>query len=211
MIKAYINNWSKVAVYIGTVFVLLLVMGDWSMTQKFLLGSLAVIHLHFFEEMDFPGGFPYMGVWAELKTKERDATKWNLNKASAAFGNEWFAALVYLLPLWLPSQRWLLAAAGMFSFVELLMHLFFFPIKIKRLYNPGLLSTACGLVPLSIWIIINRFAVMKWLDLALGLTWIVFNYWFGFRSPVYRYLGSLKQYSFTSEEVAKSDRFMKNV
>ena len=67
---------------------------------------------------------------------------------------------------------------------------FFFPFKTKRLYNPRLLSTACGLVPFSIWIIINRFAVMNWLDLALGLTWIVFNYWFGFRSSVYRHFGS---------------------
>lgn len=209
--KSYVNNWSKIAVYLGALAAMILAMGEWNSAQKFLLASLALIHLHFFEEMDFPGGFPYMGVWAELKVKERDARKWDLNKASAAFGNEWFAALVYLLPLIWPTQHWLLAAAGMFSFVELLMHLFFFPIKIKHLYNPGLLSAALGLVPLSIWFFSQHVVSFGWLDWVLGVVWIAFNYWFGFRSPVYKYFGNMKQYSFSPSEVAKADRFMKNV
>ncbi|WP_283205875.1 HXXEE domain-containing protein, partial [Streptococcus agalactiae] len=37
------------------------------------------------------------------------------------------------------------------AFAELAMHLFFFNLSLKKWYNPGLLTTLVGLVPVSVY------------------------------------------------------------
>ncbi|HFR3770816.1 TPA: HXXEE domain-containing protein [Streptococcus suis] len=50
----------------------------------------------------------------------------------------------------LPDVRFLTLAVALFTVAKLLMHGLFFPIALKKVYNPGLLTALIGLVPLSI-------------------------------------------------------------
>lgn len=42
----------------------------------------------------------------------------------------------------------------------------------------------------------------------MAVMWVAINYWVAFRSPIYKKLGALKQYSFTTEEVNRAQYYM---
>ncbi|GHV96883.1 hypothetical protein lacNasYZ03_09770 [Lactobacillus nasalidis] len=208
--KWYLKNWAWVAVYLAAGIFLLAALGNWDFQTKLVLLALALLQLHFFEEMDRPGGFPYMGLWAETGEKSQNPRDWSLNNASAAFGNEYFAVVVYGLALLFPKQAWLLLAVFIFSFVELAMHGIFFTVKIKNWYNPGLV-TACLLSLVSVVFFLNTGLHFNIWDHVLAFAWIAFNYWLAFRSPLYQKLGQLKEYSFPAESMDRSRVIMKKV
>lgn len=126
------------------------------------------IQLHFFEEFGFPGGFPLITMLVELKSVETDTSKWDLNHLSAFFGNQWFAVIVYLLPIFCPNIPFLTLAVMIFAFAELAMHLFFFNLSLKKWYNPGLLTTLVGLVPVSVYYLAHDWKLYSGLDWFLG-------------------------------------------
>ncbi|EPX18488.1 hypothetical protein SAG0210_03485, partial [Streptococcus agalactiae str. Gottschalk 13227] len=55
----------------------------------------------------------------ELKSVETDTSKWDLNHLLAFFGNQWFAVIVYLLPIFCPNIPFLTLAVMIFAFAEL--------------------------------------------------------------------------------------------
>lgn len=182
------------------------------MREKMLLGSAVIIFLHFFEEFGFPGGFAPMGLKVELHITDPDASHWPLNQLNSMVGNWLFAVLVYLLPLFLPDVKFLTLAAALFGFLEVLMHAIVFNAALKKWYNPGLATAVCGLLPISIWYLSTIWGqhLYSGIDIALAIVWIVFNYWLGFRSPLYKKLGAMSdRYAFTPEEVARGDRYIK--
>lgn len=66
-------------------------------------------------------------------------------------------------------------------------------------------------MPLSIWYLVQTVptGLFTWVDLALALVWIVFNYWLVFRSPLYKHLRKKSdRYAFTEEEVMLTRRYM---
>jgi hypothetical protein len=206
-----LKNWYLIAVYIASLFVLILVLGSWNFTQKILLAGMIFIQLHFFEEFAFPGGFPWVGMKVEMKMVDDDPKKWSLNNASAFWGNQWFAAAVYLLPLFLPQVHFLTLAAIIFAFAEFLVHFVFFNLSLKTWYNPGLFTAAFGLVPLSIVYLSKTLGIgiYSWFDLVIALVWAGFNYWMAFRSPIYQTLGRKSEYAFSDEEVNRAAKYMK--
>lgn len=105
----------------------------------------------------------------ELKSVETDTSKWDLNHLSAFFGNQWFAVIVYLLPIFCPNIPFLTLAVMIFAFAELAMHLFFFNLSLKKWYNPGLLTTLVGLVPVSVSV---YYLAHDW-KLYSGLDWFL--------------------------------------
>lgn len=210
--KKFFDTWYCVSVYIAAAFVLALVLGNWDIREKMLLGSSFFIFLHFFEEFGFPGGFPYVGMKVELRITDMDPRHWPLNQANAMFGNFCFAVLVYLLPLFLPDVRFLTLAAAIFAFAEVLMHLVVFNIALKTWYNPGLLTAVFGLLPISLWYFSQVWEqhLYSWGDVGLAIVWIGFNYWLAFRSPIYKKLGKLSdRYAFTEAEVSRGKRYIK--
>lgn len=211
--KWIIRHWYELAVFVAGLVAVVLAVGQWNLLQTTILASLLVIHLHFYEEMGFPGGFPWVGINVELHIDERDSTRWTLNQLSSLWGNEWFAVLVYVLPLFMPQWHWLSLAAVIFAFAELAMHLVYFPLSLKMLYNPGFLTATFGLTPITIAYLVRApmTHLYHWLDWVLAIIWIIFNYWMAFRGPVYQRLGAMKQYSFTVEEVNRAERYMKQV
>lgn len=199
--KKIIQNWYCIAVYIGCLFGLLLCLGDWDLRMKTLLAGTMFIHLHFFEEFGYPGGFPWQGMKVERDAKECKPEEWELNQLSSFFGNEWFALAVYILPMFL-NIKFLTLAVVIFTFAELLMHLVVFNVALKKWYNPGLVSILIGLLPVTIHYFIQTqgMHLYSWTDVVLSIIWIVFNYWVAFLSPVYKKLGAKKEYSFSVEE-----------
>lgn len=204
--KKQIMNWYNWMPYLSLVYAMLLVFFYWSFSTKLLIGSLIVIHLHFFEEFGLPGGFAWCGIKVEMKNVNKNVSKWQLNQASALFGNLWFAGFVYLLALVLPSVKWLVASAVMFSFVEVLMHFVIFNISLKKFYNPGLVTAALGLMPISIVYLMNY--QFNLVDVIIGFVWIGINYWIAFRSPLFQFINNMKQFTFTKMDVAKSKKYM---
>ncbi|MBR1645517.1 MAG: HXXEE domain-containing protein [Selenomonadaceae bacterium] len=135
-----------------------------------------------------------------MGSREKDSTKWNCNNLSSMFGNRGFLVLIYLLPLILPDVRFLLLAAMIFSLLELLAHLIVFNVKQKSLYNPGLITGAFILAPISIYYFVNIFDknFYVWSDYPAAMVWCVGVFWFSFRSPLYWGLGSLKGYKLSA-------------
>lgn len=207
MVKKFVKNWYLISVFIAGVYALILYFGDWNIREKMLLASSIFIFLHFFEEFAFPGGFPWVGMKVELGIKDNDPKDWPLNELNAMFGNWWFAVFVYLLPLFLPDVRFLTLAAALFAFLEVLMHLFFFNISLKTWYNPGLFTAVFGLMPVSLFYFYQVWDqhLYGWPDILLAVVWMGFNYWMGFRSPVYKTLGKKNgQWAFTQDEVERA-------
>ncbi len=199
--KKLINSWHNVSLALAIVTAAFAVFLVEDTIQKILLGSIAILFLHFFEEFGFPGGFPWMGVKVLLGSKEMNSTKWNCNNLNSMFGNWSFLLLVYFLPLVLPDVHFLLLAAMIFSILELMMHLILFNVKQRTLYNPGLLTGVFGLAPIAIYYFVNvldrNFYV--WSDYIFAPLWCVVVFWFSFRSPLYWGLGKLKGYNLTAQ------------
>lgn len=197
-IRKFVNNWHNVSLGLAAVAALLAVFsGD--MTQKMILAATAVMFLHFFEEFGFPGGFPLMGMRVLMNSRERDSSKWNCNNLNSMFGNWEFCFLVYGLALIFPSVRFLTLSAMLFLFAEILMHLVLFNFKLKRIYNPGMLTGVLGFSPIAYYYFTNVFDKNFFApyDYILAVAWFALVFWFSFRSPLYWNLGKLKGYALT--------------
>lgn len=206
-----LKNWYHISVYIGAIFALIAVLGEWDFRMKTLLIATTFIFLHFYEEFAFPGGFPWCGLYAEMHITDTDARNWPLNLPNTMFGNWWFAIAVYMLPMAFPNIPFLTLAVVLFAFLEVFMHLAFFNIRLKDWYNPGLFTAIFGLLPISIHYLVTVWSAHLYSgkDILLALIWIVFHYWIAFRSPIYKKLGSLgENYAFSEEEVWRAKRYI---
>lgn len=207
--KKWIMKWYEFMPYIAVFYALILGMFNWNIEKRALLLEIIFIHMHFYEEFGLPGGFAWGGIKVEMKKVNQDVSKWQLNQLSSFFGNEWFSFIVYLPTLFFPKIHWLILAAIIFAFIELLGHLVVFNIGLKSLYNPGELS-AIILSIISVWYLIQTIpkGIFNWYDLFIALIWIGLNYWIAFRSPIFRYFNSKKQYSFSKVDLIKSKTYM---
>ena len=197
--KTFVNHWAPVSLVLGISTILIAVFGPWDFTQKVLLALTACAFFHFFEEFWWPGGFPYVGVKVMLGKDEPDPSKWNANNLSSIFGNWGFLILVYIAALLLPQVRFLTLAAVLFSFLELFQHLLVFNMRLKRIYNPGLVTAVFGMTPVTIYYLISTagMGLYVWYDYVIALVWVVAVFVFCFRSPLYWSLGKKEGYPFT--------------
>lgn len=209
--KKIVAHWYELAIYIAAGIAMVLALGAWSFEQRILLLSLCLLHIHFFEEFGFPGGFVWGGLKVENGQVDPDVGKWPLNMLSAWWGNEWFALSVYTVPLFLPQYHWLILAAVIFAFAEVLMHVVVFNVGLRSWYNPGLVSALVGLMPISIWYLMRTMPQdqFNWLDLVLAVIWIAVNYWIAFKSPICQVLTAKVNYRLSRREVMKAEPYMK--
>ena len=199
--KKFVNNWYNISVYLASATALFAILLPIGMVQKLLLTSVSILFLHFFEEFGWPGGFPYMGVKTLLGSDEIDPAQWNCNNLSSLFGNWTFLLLVYLLPIFIPGVRFLTIGVFIFNFAELLMHLLLFNIRLKTVYNAGMISAVFGLAPISLYyfFVIFQPADYLWWDYVLAAVYFIIIFWFCFRSPLYWNLGKKAGYEFTEQ------------
>lgn len=207
--EKWIRRWYELVVYIAGGYALVLGVGHWSLQQHTLLLGLILIHLHFFEEFGLPGGFAWGGIKVEKGQVPIDVTTWPLNQLSALWGNEWFAISVYLSPLFFPQWHWLVLAAVIFAFAELVMHWVIFNVGLHSWYNPGSLTALLLVVPASwyLWQVVPS-GQFNWWDLLLGIGWIAFNYWLAFRSPIFEWFNGHTQYTFSRADIEKSTPYL---
>lgn len=205
-----IRRWFEFVVYIAGGYALILGLGQWSLQQKILLVGLILIHLHFFEEFGLPGGFAWGGIKVEKGHVDADVTTWPLNQLSALWGNEWFAILVYLLPLFIPQWHWLVLAGVGFAFVEFIMHWVIFNIGLHGWYNPGSFTALLLIIPATwyLWQVIPT-GLFSWWDLIAAIVWIAFNYWMAFRSPIFKWFNQHTKYTFSRDDLVKAEPYMK--
>lgn len=207
--KKWIMKWYEFMPYVAGCYALILAFGHWSFQGKILLASIICIHLHFYEEFGLPGGFAWGGIKVEMKKVSPDVSKWPLNQASALFGNEWFAIVVYLLALLCPQWRWTILAVFLFAYLEFLMHWVIFNIGLRTWYNPGawtaVILTILSIIYLCNYVPTERFS---WPDVIISLLWVGLNYWIGFRSPLFKYFNNKQKYTFTQDDLEKSRPYM---
>lgn len=197
--KKAVNVWHYISVYFAGLSALVAILVPVDSVQKCLLASITILFLHFFEEFGYPGGFPLMGMKVMMGSTEMDSTKWNCNNLNSMFGNWGFLVLLYILPLFLPSVRFLTLSAMLFLFAEVLMHLIIFPLKIKELYNPGQVTAVFGLGSIGVYYFGTVFdsQMLVWYDYVLAVGWFVAVFLFCFRSKLYWNLGKKEGYALT--------------
>ncbi len=199
--KNIINHWYDVSVFLAGLTALLAVFLPLGTVQKYLLAAIVIMLLHFFEEFGFPGGFPLMGMQALMHSDETDSTKWDCNNLSSMFGNWGFLLLLYVLPLLLPDVRFLTLSAMLFLFMEVLMHLVFFPLRLKTFYNAGQVTAVLGLGVIGCHYFLTAFdaRAFAWYDWPLAVVWFVAVFLFSFRSKLYWGLGRKAGYALTEQ------------
>eukprot|EP00833_Pecoramyces_ruminatium_P010713 jgi/Orpsp1_1/1184745/evm.model.c7180000090821.1 len=189
--KLIINNWYNISVYFSGVAILIALLYPVNINQKLILASISILFLHFFEKFGFPGGFPWMSVKVLLGNNEMDSTKWNCNNLNCMFGNWVFLTLIYFLPLILPNVHLLTLSAMIFNFLEFGMHIILFNVRMKTIYNPGLITAVFGLTPISCYYFVNVFdsRLFIWYDYIIAIIWFMSVFIFCFHSPLYWSLG----------------------
>ena len=197
--KTIINNWYNISIGLAVITALIAVFGTNDPMQRVLLAFATVLFLHFFEEFGFPGGFPLMGVQIMLRSDEMDSTKWDCNNLNCMFGNWTAQFLIYILPLLLSGVRFLTMAAIVLSVAECVMHFLTFTIKMKKIYNPGLITTLFGIVPILCYYFMRVYdpAAYYWYDYVLAVVYFIIVFGFCYRSPLYWKLGRVEGYPLT--------------
>ena len=197
--KRIINIWYYISVYLAGLTALLTIFLPINNTQRCLLAAISILFLHFFEEFGYPGGFPLIGMKVLMNSDEMDYRKWGCNNLNSMFGNWGFLVLVYVLPLFLPNVRFMALAAMLFLFAELFMHLVLFPIKLKKFYNPGQITTIFGFGPISCYYFTQVFnsTLFVWYNYIIAIIWFVVIFIFCFRSKLYWNLGKKTGYDLT--------------
>lgn len=199
--KKIVNNWHWISVYLAGATALVAILVPMNEVTQLLLAAISLLFLHFFEEFGWPGGFPWMGVKVLLGSNEMDSTKWDCNNLSSMFGNWGFLFMVYVLPIIFPSVRLFTLSAMIFLFAEVLMHLIMFPIRLKTLYNAGLVTTIGLGVIGCCYFFGDAFNadMFQWCDYVLAVVWFGVNFLFFFRSKLYWTLGKKPGYELTEQ------------
>lgn len=199
--KKIVNNWHYISVFLAGAVALAAILVPMAAVTKLLLAAIAVLFLHFFEEFGWPGGFPWMGMKVLMNSDEPDSSKWNVNNLSSMFGNWGFLLLVYILPLFLPNVRFLTLAAFMFLFAEVLMHCVLFPIRLRRLYNAGIItSLGAGIIACCYFFGgVFQSDMFVWYDWVIAVVWFAVVFVFCFRSKLYWGLGKKPGYPLTEQ------------
>lgn len=199
--KKIVNNWHWISVFLAGAVALVAILVPMAPVTKLLLAANMVLLMHFFEEFGWPGGFPWMGVKVLMGSNEMDSSKWNCNNLSSMFGNWTFLVMVYLLPVFLPSVRFLTIGALIFNFAELFMHLVLFNVRLRTWYNAGLITAVFGLAPISFYYFFTLFnpADFFWYDYAIAAVYFIAFFLFCFRSPLYWNLGKKSGYEFNEQ------------
>lgn len=135
--------------------------------------SFVAILVHQFEEYRWPGYFP--GVFNIVMFKSSNPDKYPLNGQSAMVINGLIAYGFYLLPIFFTDQIWLGLAPVLMGFFQLIWHGLFANMKIKGIYNPGLLAVLLLHVPIGTWYInyIISHGLVTITDWILGIVYFI--------------------------------------
>jgi hypothetical protein len=135
--------------------------------QVILWLSFVAILFHQFEEYRWPGYFA--GLFNIVIFKSANPDKYPLNSQSAMVINILIAYGFYFLPIFFIDQVWMGLAPIFMGFFQFIWHGVFANLKIKKIYNPGLLAVVLLHMPIGGWYI-NYITVH---NLATSYDWIL--------------------------------------
>lgn len=174
--------------------------------QRILLINFIVVLLHQLEEYRLPGGFPAVAnlVLLQSPTPER----YPVNQNSAMVANVFFAYLFYLLPAVYPEVIWLgLGPVLIGAAVQFVGHAIVINWKLRSFYNPGLVTTVLGHVPVGaayIYLISLNDLASRW-DWSLATVYAVSFMFVNFGLLEIRILGDKNSpHPFDADEMQRS-------
>lgn len=204
--------WFNGAIAVVSTIVLFVQWGEMDSIQRIMLSQFIVINLHFVEEFRLPGGFPVIANTVE-KTSDKP-THWPLNQWNACAGNNWFAFVVYLPAVIWHETAWLTLAVTLFGFLEVLMHVGVMNFLIRGWFNPGVITSLFGFLPLGIVYFVELAAAdasIAWWVWVVAIAWPLANYFIVFNWLLTVLLASKDtRFPFTDREMARGERWVRN-
>ncbi len=148
-----LKHWVKMSLWMGLAILAgtLATWSHWHYLQALALLNLGVIFLHFYEEFEFPGGFPkFCNTMFAMKNSPAP-DRYPLNQMSALWTNWGTAVVMYLVPVFFPEQIWLGLVPMIFGGVaQLLVHGIVNNVMLKTWYSSGLFVVVFGHLPLMV-------------------------------------------------------------
>lgn len=204
----FIRRWYDIGLVMVVPLAILAVAGDLLTVQRILLLNSAVLLLHQFEEMRWPGGSPWV-LNEVFNARGGPADRYPLNQANCAFINVMGWAF-YIVPAFFPGAVWLGLAQVLFGMVgQFVVHGIIINRKLKTFYNPGLAAVVFGHIPLGLWYLIEVYShrvVSGWdwlfglLSLGLFVGLIMLRVGYGFMAD------KNTKYPFEPQEMARWNR-----
>jgi hypothetical protein len=148
--NAFRRHWYSIGLVWAVIAIAWALLGHLPTVQMILLLNFAVLILHQFEELGWPGGFPWM-YNEVVNPKGGPADRYPLNQNNNLFINVWAAYPFCLIPVFFPTALWLGLAMVLFGVGQFVVHAFVNNSKLRSLYNPGLATVVLGFLPLGAW------------------------------------------------------------
>jgi len=160
------NNWYHIAGVVGVALAFLVgFFGDTlDPRRKILILNFVALLFHQYEEYVSPGGFP-AAMNGMMAGSPELVNRYPLDKRTAFINNVFFVEGFYILSIVLAGSYWIGIMTIAIGLAQLPMHGILAPLKLKRLYNPGLATTVFLLVPIGIyylWYLVHYAFVAAW-------------------------------------------------
>lgn len=157
--KFWCRYWHTVGLGVAAIAGILLAIfwNDMSVLVRIHTLNFIAINLHQFEEYTWPGGMGIVLNKMQSSGKMGFATdapidRYPLNQFSAMFGNCVITYIFYVLPIFFSDVIWLGMMPILFGMVfQVVMHVIGANIVMGSFYNPGMLATLLGHVPIGIY------------------------------------------------------------
>jgi hypothetical protein len=172
----YLRHWYDVGLLVAILALATGLIVDLNRLQQILLLGFAILLLHQFEELGWPGGFPtFFNV--VMLNRGGDPSRYPLNQLNNMVVNVPAAYPFFLLPIFYPKTIWLALGPVLFGFFEVLIHAVAPVVRARARYNPGLLTVFPWLA-LSVWYIVEASdqALITtsdwWIGAGYALAWV---------------------------------------
>jgi len=171
--RFFVRHWMDIGGVAVIPLVLWAVLGEWSTIQVILILNFAALLVHQFEEYRFPGGEPW--ILNELGgNNDGPVDRGPTNHLTRIFINVVAAWPFYVVPILFPEVVWLGFAPILFGMgFQLVVHVFWNNIRLKSLYNPGVIAVLLGHVPLGIWyiVVVYQQNLIHWWDWVAAIAY----------------------------------------
>lgn len=203
-LKFYRRNWYYIGfiLFIALSFFMGLGGGDFSRIQVILVFSFMAMLIHQFEEYAYPGGFPSItniAVLGEKKVPDR----YPINANQAMISNTFLTYTFYIIPVLVPGIIWLGLAQVMLGMLQLFAHGIGANLRLKSLYNPGLLAVVILQWPIGlyyIWYVITKNLVNSG-DFVIGIVATIIASVLLFALPIRLLRNKESKYPFAEDEM----------
>lgn len=174
-----------------------------SNVQVILMANFMALLLHQFEEYRLPGGAAIV-INCVLYGEKENYRRYPGNAQSSMIVNI-SAYVFYLLAIFFPQFVWLGLAQSFFGFIQVIGHGIVFNYRMKRWYNPGMLTAIFLHLPIGIYYIfyVSQHGLISCSDYLWGMVTLIIVVLVTIPLPILIYLDVQSPYEFTEEEASR--------